>query len=90
MLLIPCPYCGARNDAEFVAGGEAHLLRPDASVSDRAFGEYQYFRRNAKGVQAERWFHALGCRRWFNVVRDTVTHEIVRVYPMGAAPETQA
>jgi len=27
---------------------------------------------------AERWVHTAGCRRWFNVVRDTVTHEITR------------
>ena len=41
-----------------------------------------------KGVQAERWFHAMGCRRWFNVVRDTVTHKITRAYPMGGELES--
>jgi heterotetrameric sarcosine oxidase delta subunit len=25
---------------------------------------------------AERWVHTAGCRRWFNLVRDTVTDEI--------------
>jgi heterotetrameric sarcosine oxidase delta subunit len=25
---------------------------------------------------AERWVHTAGCRRWFNLVRDTVTHHI--------------
>jgi sarcosine oxidase, subunit delta len=25
---------------------------------------------------AERWVHTAGCRRWFKLVRDTVTHEI--------------
>jgi heterotetrameric sarcosine oxidase delta subunit len=25
---------------------------------------------------AERWVHTAGCRRWFNLVRDTVTHTI--------------
>jgi heterotetrameric sarcosine oxidase delta subunit len=25
---------------------------------------------------AERWVHTAGCRRWFTLVRDTVTHEI--------------
>ena len=29
---------------------------------------------------AERWVHALGCRRWFNAVRDTVTYRFHRVY----------
>jgi heterotetrameric sarcosine oxidase delta subunit len=87
MLLIPCPWCGVRNESEFLAGGEAHIERPAGTVGDAAWGEYLYFRRNAKGVQAERWFHAMGCRRWFNLVRDTVTHEITRSYPMGAPPE---
>lgn len=87
MLLIPCPWCGGRNEAEFVAGGQAHIERPAASVDDVAWGDYLYFRRNTKGPQAERWFHTYGCRRWFNVVRDTVSHEIVRVYPMGVMME---
>jgi sarcosine oxidase subunit delta len=88
MLLIPCPWCGPRNDSEFVAGGEAHVVRPDDGVSDHRWGEYLYFRSNIKGVQAERWFHSHGCRRWFNVVRDTVTHEIAGSAPMGTRVET--
>ena len=28
-------------------------------------------RKNIKGVQFERWNHSHGCRKWFNVVRDT-------------------
>jgi heterotetrameric sarcosine oxidase delta subunit len=24
----------------------------------------------------ERWVHTAGCRRWFTLVRDTVTHTI--------------
>lgn len=86
MLLVPCPWCGLRDDAEFIAGGEAHVERPSNAVDDAAWGDYLYVRRNVKGAQAERWFHALGCRRWFNVVRDTVTHEISTVYPMGERP----
>ncbi|MCY4229976.1 MAG: sarcosine oxidase subunit delta [Alphaproteobacteria bacterium] len=47
-----------------------------------------------KGVHAERWIHAQGCRRWFNVLRHTVSHEVVAVYPMGTPrpdlPETGA
>ena len=53
---------------------------------DQAWGEYLYYRKNIKGPQLERWFHAYGCRRWFNVARDSVTHEITAAYPMGAAP----
>ena len=88
MLLIPCPWCGPRNDAEFMPGGEAHIARAadPQQTSDRQWGEYLYFRKNIKGPQAERWFHAYGCRRWFNVERDSVTHEIRAAYPIGATP----
>lgn len=83
-MLIPCPWCGPRPDSEFAAGGEAHLARPDPeTANDATWGEYLYFRNNVKGAQRERWFHAHGCRRWFNVARDTVTHEIAGTYPMG-------
>jgi sarcosine oxidase subunit delta len=88
MLLIPCPYCGPRNDSEFTPGGEAHIARPadPQHASDGQWGEYLYFRKNVKGLQLERWFHAQGCRRWFNVARDSVTHEIKSVYRMGEPP----
>jgi heterotetrameric sarcosine oxidase delta subunit len=85
MLKIPCPWCGERSECEFVAGGQAHVARPPADVDDAAWGDYLYRRDNVKGEQAERWFHAYGCRRWFNVVRDTLTHRIVRAYPMARA-----
>jgi sarcosine oxidase subunit delta len=36
----------------------------------------------------ERWCHVFGCGQWFNVARDTFTHEIHAVYRMGEpAPE---
>ena len=28
MLLIPCPWCGPRDEIEFHYGGEAHIARP--------------------------------------------------------------
>ena len=86
MLLIPCPYCGERPEVEFGYGGEAHLARPEGSesMSDEDWGQYVYMRKNPKGVFFERWVHSHGCRRWFNVVRDTVTYEILAVYEQGA------
>ena len=87
MLLITCPWCGPRHENEFSPGGEGHIQRPDpGQASDQQWAEYLYFRTNPKGLHRERWMHALGCRRWFNVVRDTVTHEIKAVYRMGAPP----
>jgi len=84
MLLIPCPYCGEREESEFSYGGEAHVERPDpATADDERWAHYLHYRSNPRGLTRERWLHARGCRRWFNVVRDTVTHEIRAAYRMG-------
>ena len=85
MMLLPCPYCGPRDEIEFHCGGESHIQRPEPydEVSDAQWGEYLFFRRNPKGVHLERWVHAFGCRQWFNLARSTVTHEILCAYSMG-------
>ncbi len=82
MLLIPCPHCGPRNETEFHYGGQAHVAYPDRPdlLSDDEWAEYLFFRDNPKGLFAERWVHGTGCRKWFNVVRDTVTYRIEAVY----------
>ena len=43
-------------------------------------------RKNTKGPYLERWVHTHGCRRWFNVQRNTHTNEIIAVYKMGEKP----
>ena len=88
MLLIPCPYCGPRSEEEFSYGNEAHIARPKTpdKVSDEDWATYVYMRANTKGVFLERWMHAHGCRRWFNVARNTATYEILAVYEMGKKP----
>ncbi|MFI7498110.1 sarcosine oxidase subunit alpha family protein [Streptomyces sp. NPDC049687] len=85
MLLIPCPWCGPRDEAEFHYGGQAHVPYPEnpASLTDEEWARYLFFRDNTKGPFAERWSHAAGCRRWFNAVRDTATNEILTVYRAG-------
>ena len=92
MLEIMCPYCGSRDEEEFACGGEAHIARPLAEnrVSDKEFADYLFYRDNPKGVFLERWRHSAGCRRWFNMVRDTVSHEIIEIYPMGQKPASKA
>ncbi len=88
MLLIACPWCGPREDGEFVYGGQAHIVRPSPSesASDAAWGEYLFMRENPRGLHREQWCHAAGCRQWFNVERDTVSYRIERVYRCGEAP----
>jgi heterotetrameric sarcosine oxidase delta subunit len=88
MLLIACPWCGPRDELEFGYGGQAHVAYPHdpGALSDEAWAQYLFMRDNPKGAFAERWVHRHGCRRWFNAVRDTVTHEIVAVYKPGESP----
>ena len=52
-------------------------------VSDEEWGRYLFFRNNPKGIHFERWTHDHGCRRWFNVMRDTVSDKILKTYKMG-------
>ncbi len=88
MLLIPCPWCGPRDESEFAYGGEAHIARPAEpdALSDAEWADYLFMRTNAKGAHRERWVHAEGCGRWFNVARDTVTHDIDAAYKVGETP----
>ncbi len=92
MLLINCPFCGLREQTEFGYHGEAHIARPSNpdSVGDAEWGDYLFFRANPKGIHRERWSHDFGCRRWFNMARDTVSGEIVGVYLHGESPPTMA
>ena len=90
-MFIPCPYCGKRDETEFSYGGEAHIARPLAenAITDKDFADYLFLRDNPKGVFLERWLHTAGCRRWFNMARHTVSHEIIEVYRMGELPKTK-
>jgi sarcosine oxidase subunit delta len=86
MLQIPCPYCGVRDEPEFTFGGPAHITRPPLTCDDGTWTHYLYMRANPAGVHLERWCHSYGCGRWFNLARNTLTHEIVSAYRMGAQP----
>jgi heterotetrameric sarcosine oxidase delta subunit len=82
MLQLTCPWCGPRDETEYRYGGQAHVPYPEGSgdLSDQEWAEYLFFRDNPKGPFAERWAHSVGCRRWFNVIRDTATYEFLAVY----------
>jgi sarcosine oxidase subunit delta len=85
MLLISCPNCGPRDETEFHYGGQAHVAYPENpnDLTDREWAEYLFYRENTKGTFAERWVHSTGCRQWFNMLRDTVTYDILSIYAMG-------
>ncbi|MCZ8321211.1 MAG: sarcosine oxidase subunit delta [Novosphingobium sp.] len=80
MLTLSCLHCGPRPEHEFRCGGESPVNRPPLAVSDDEWAEYLFRHNNPKGETAERWCHSFGCGLWFNVVRNTVTHEIGCVY----------
>ena len=86
MLQITCPFCGVRDEWEFVFGGPSHITRPGPEVDDAAWTAYLFNRKNPAGLHSERWGHVFGCSRWFNVMRDTRTHETVKTYSMGSPP----
>ena len=88
MLLVPCPWCGPRDEREFRYGGQAgidHPADPDA-LTDEEWADFLFMRDNPKGPFAERWFHTAGCRRWFDAVRDTATYEFGRTTPPPVEP----
>lgn len=89
MLLISCPYCGERAETEFSYGGEAGISRPSdpGSLRDAEWADYLFMRKNPRGLHKELWNHSQGCRRWFEIERDTVTYQISASRKL-AAPDT--
>jgi len=88
MMLVPCPWCGPRDAAEFGYGGEA---RPGVEAAVPTPGQwrgYLYLRRNPAGWATEHWYHRYGCRRWLTVQRHTVTNEIRSVEDTAGAGGT--
>jgi sarcosine oxidase delta subunit len=52
-------------------------VRPPSSDDREEDFRRVYLRVNAPREQAERWFHAYGCRRWVTIRRDALTNRIV-------------
>ncbi|WP_417420590.1 sarcosine oxidase subunit delta [Halomonas sp.] len=93
MFYIFCPYCKEhREEEEFHARGQAHLMRPadPDNTTDEEWGDYLFFRNNPRGIHHEMWVHSVGCRKFFNITRNTVTYEILETYPMGEQPSITA
>jgi heterotetrameric sarcosine oxidase delta subunit len=85
MILIPCPHCGPRNSSEFAHAGERRP-RPDPNAATPAeWRAYLYDKRNPAGWTGETWYHRFGCRKFVAVERHTVTGEVRRAEPAGAA-----
>lgn len=84
MLLIPCPFCGARDEREFAYGGDAAIapaLGAETAIGDAEWTAALYLRDDSKGQAVEHWVHRHGCRRWLEITRDRTSHEILAVAP---------
>ncbi len=77
---IYCPHCGWRPSEEFTPKGLAEVPRPamggDDKPEDAAWQDYLHLRDNPAGEVNEYFHHALGCRSWVVVHRNTLTHEV--------------
>ncbi|WP_322060251.1 sarcosine oxidase subunit delta [Paraburkholderia sp. J63] len=87
MLRLHCPYCASlRDEEEFTYGGPLERVRPadPSQLDDAAWAAWLFERDNPRGLAHERWRHTFGCRKWFGVERDTVTHVVRRTAPLDA------
>ncbi len=75
-----CPYCGARDQSEFTYGREVAPV-PALADSQAAWTRFVFERDNPAGPHREWWHHNHGCRQWLEIVRDTVTHEVLEIRP---------
>jgi heterotetrameric sarcosine oxidase delta subunit len=88
MILLPCPWCGPRDAAEFGHAGEA-APRPDPRTTAPAdWRAYLYLRANSRGWVLETWYHRMGCRQYITVERHTETNQ-TRPARAGSPPAAQ-
>ena len=86
MILLPCPWCGPRDAAEFAYVGEVRGRPEPATTTPQQWRDYLYTRTNAADWVVERWYHRMGCRRYLVVERHTVTNEVRAGSGEGTAP----
>ncbi len=82
MLLIPCPFCGARAQTEFVFERSVDSVVALDATPEAAMAAL-FTRTNPRGPDDEIWRHTYGCRAWMIVTRHRVTHVISAVRPVG-------
>ena len=85
MLLIKCPWCGARAETEFSYGGEADIKRPEEpdKLSDKEWPDYLLMPKNPRCTHRELWNHSQVGRRWVGAERNTVTYQIADIFTLS-------
>jgi heterotetrameric sarcosine oxidase delta subunit len=86
MMLLPCPWCGPRNVAEFHYVGEVRTRPDPGTATPGEWRDYLYLAANPRGPVTETWLHRMGCGQFFRAERDTATNEVLGVHKAGTAP----
>ena len=73
-----CPFCGMRDQSEFTYVREVAPV-PTLAAAPADWQRFVYARDNPCGAHAEWWHHNHGCRQMLEIVRDTLTHEVLEV-----------
>ncbi|MEM6487039.1 MAG: sarcosine oxidase subunit delta [Pseudomonadota bacterium] len=79
MMQIHCPFCGPRDQDEFVYVGNASVVYPPLDAPREVWCDAVFYHDNPRGWVHELWQHVHGCRSFLVIVRHTVTHEIASV-----------
>ena len=84
MLLIPCPWCGPRDETEFHYGGQAHVAYPEdpAALSDEEWAAVPVLPRQPQG-RLRRALDATppAAAAGSTPIRDTATYQLPRRLP---------
>jgi sarcosine oxidase subunit delta len=78
MMLIDCPHCGKRAQAEFTYERTLDSIVTLDMPAEVAVARL-YARANPRGLDDELWRHSYGCRQWIVLNRHRQTHAIVSV-----------
>jgi sarcosine oxidase subunit delta len=78
-----CPFCGQRPETEFTYIRAMESIPRDIVADAAQELERIYYRTNSRGPSSELWQHSSGCRSWLAINRDTVTHAVLEIAPIG-------
>ncbi|MBP0437240.1 sarcosine oxidase subunit delta [Tianweitania sediminis] len=83
MQLFSCPFCGPRDETEFLFAAEAGKVRPEPApeVSAADWSKYLHRVSNPRGATREIWVHQT-CGEYFLMERNTVSHVVANTQPL--------
>jgi heterotetrameric sarcosine oxidase delta subunit len=60
------------------------------ALDDAEWADFLFMRRNERGRQVERWYHVAGCRRWFTIERDSLSHASIEQGSVNSSNQRKA